>query len=213
MRSSRPIPGNPWPHDMVITVEDRPHVLLELLWVREAHGLEPAGDDLPPRLVDAPEAARHPVAPGERTAWAAAWPRIWHAAVRHAAREDDPGLLERLSRAPHGSADRAALFRHLIGPTWRDAFGDDVFEDPSYSAWTERGSERHRASIPRALEEAPERRDLDALVRAWRAGLTKIVTIPCHGEFVRRISDHAVLMTDEVRADSAAYRSALASFA
>ena len=47
----------------------------------------------------------------------------------------------------------------------------------------------------------------------YDAGLTKIVTIPCRGEFAGRISDHALLMTEGVRADSAAYRRALASFA
>lgn len=38
MRSVHQIPGNPWPHDMTITVEDRPAPLLELLWLREAYG-------------------------------------------------------------------------------------------------------------------------------------------------------------------------------
>src|SRR4051812_40899132 len=52
VRSSRLIPGNPWPHDMVIYVEDSADTLLELLWVREAWRLEPAGEDLPPRLID-----------------------------------------------------------------------------------------------------------------------------------------------------------------
>lgn len=214
MRSLNPIPGNPWPHDMAITVDDRPHVLRELLWVREAYGLQPTGDDLPPLLVDPPETARTaPLTMAERTAWEEAWPRIWRAAVRHAGREDDHAERERLHATPVGSPERAELFQQLIGPTWRDEFGDEVFDDPSYAAWSEREWDRHRASVPRALDEAPERRDLDALIPAWRAGLTRIVTIPCRGEFVGRISEHALLMTEAVRADSAAYRRALASFA
>ena len=52
MRSNAPIPGNPWPHDMIITVEDRPNVLLELLWIREAFALQPHGEDLPPLLLE-----------------------------------------------------------------------------------------------------------------------------------------------------------------
>ena len=214
MRSVNPIPGNPWPHDMTITVDDRPHVLRELLWVREAYGLKPTGDDLPPLLVDAPETARTVArTAAERTAWEESWPRVWRAAVRHAGREDDHAELERLHSTPMGSPERAGLFQQLIGPTWRDESGDDVFDDPSYTEWSERGWERHRASIPETLEEHPERRDLEALIPAWRAGLTKIVTIPCRGEFAGRISDHALLMTEGVRADSAAYRRALASFA
>ena len=52
MRSSVPIPGNPWPHDMLITVEDNPHALVDLLWIREAWNLQPAANDLPPLLSD-----------------------------------------------------------------------------------------------------------------------------------------------------------------
>jgi len=55
VRSSVPIPGNPWPHDMVITVDDDPVSLVELLWVRDAWGLQPLHDDVPPPLVDSPE--------------------------------------------------------------------------------------------------------------------------------------------------------------
>lgn len=213
MRSLNPIPGNPWPHDMTITVDDRPHVLMELLWIREAYGLEPSGDDLPPLLVDAPVTARAvALTVAERTAWEEAWPRVWRAAVGHAGREDDHAELERLRSSPMGSPERAHLFQQLIGPTWRGEFGDEAFDDPSYAAWSQRAWERHRASIPGALDEAPERRDLDALIPAWRSGLTRIVTIPSRGEFVGRISNHALLMTEAVRADSAAYRRALASF-
>lgn len=52
MRSSVPIPGNLWSHDMVITVEDNPHALVDLLWIREAWNLQPAGNDHPPLLSD-----------------------------------------------------------------------------------------------------------------------------------------------------------------
>ncbi len=54
MRSMFPMPDNPWPHDMAITVEDSPHALLELLWIREAWQLDAEGPDLPPELADTP---------------------------------------------------------------------------------------------------------------------------------------------------------------
>jgi hypothetical protein len=38
------------------------------------------------------------------------------------------------------------------------------------------------------------------------------VTIPCRGEFFRKITDNALLMTDATRAESAAYQRALNSF-
>ena len=46
MRSSVPLSGNPWPHDMVITVEDDPQSLLDLLWIRGAWNLDPVAVDL-----------------------------------------------------------------------------------------------------------------------------------------------------------------------
>jgi hypothetical protein len=63
------------------------------------------------------------------------------------------------------------------------------------------------------LEERPERAALDALIPAWRRGLTKIVEIPCEGTYTRRIGEHTLLVTAETRADTARYGAALASFA
>jgi hypothetical protein len=53
MRSITPIEGNPWPHDMTITIDDGPQQVMELLWIREAFSLHPVGD-LPPLLIDTP---------------------------------------------------------------------------------------------------------------------------------------------------------------
>ena len=50
MRADRPIPGNPWPHDMVIQTQEGSDRLLDLLWVREAWALKPEGEGVPPRL-------------------------------------------------------------------------------------------------------------------------------------------------------------------
>lgn len=212
MRSERPMPGNPWPHDMTLTVEDRPSWLLELLWLREAHDLRPAGDDLPPLLRNTPAPAEAPVGDAVRAEWAAAWPRIWDAVVAHAGREPDPGLFEQLHESADGSPERRAILAELVGPTWEDEFGRDAFDDRSYREWEQAGIDVHRATRRDVLENSPERRDLDALIPAWRAGLTKVVTIPCRGDHNRRIGDDALLVTDETRADSERYRRALASF-
>ena len=63
MLSSVPIPGNSWPHDMVLTIEDDSQTLLELLWVREAWRLQPAGDDLAPLLSVTPVGADNAAVP------------------------------------------------------------------------------------------------------------------------------------------------------
>jgi len=53
MRSTIPMEGNSWPHEMVLSIDPDRDQLVELLWVREAWGLHPV-DELPPQLVDAP---------------------------------------------------------------------------------------------------------------------------------------------------------------
>ncbi|MBE7956321.1 hypothetical protein ABTZ44_16850 [Microbacterium oxydans] len=213
MRSSAPVPGNPWPHDMSITVEDRPNTLLELLWIREAYELQPYGEDLPPRLLDVPAAVQHPAVTAKtRDEWAIAWPGIWHSAVMHAGQDSDPQLFDELHNTANGSTERADLLHRITGPDWRAHFGDNAFDDESSSTWFQRGMDAHLAGMPTQLQAQPERRDLPALIPAWRAGLTKIVTIPCAGEFTRRINDNALLMTAATRENSDSYRHALGTF-
>src|SRR4051812_29976992 len=112
MQSTDPIPGNPWPHDMVIRVDDSPHPLIELLWIREAHGLEPTGEDLPPRLLDDPDAedvrtGRAGVDADVRSSWEQAWPRVWADALSHAGKDiDHAELFEQLRETADGSTER-----------------------------------------------------------------------------------------------------------
>ncbi|MGO2747049.1 hypothetical protein [Microbacterium sp.] len=214
MRSSEPMPGNPWPHDMSITIEDRPNSLLEVLWVREAHELKPHGDDLPPVLLDTPVTIQGlAVTAKTRDEWEAAWPSIWHAALAHAGQDNDPRLFDQLHTTADGSIERADLLHRIVGPNWRDTFGDGAFDDDSHSIWSQRGMDAHLSTLPTRLEDQPERRDLAALIPAWRAGLTKIVSIPCAGEFTRRVGENALLMTSATRENSDSYRRALSTFA
>lgn len=213
MRSSSPIPGNPWPYDMVITVEDRPDALLEMLWIREAYGLHPDGADLPPLLIDTPAAPMERVpSRAERNEWERAWPGLWQQVAEHAGREPDPRQYEMLERTPGGSPEREAILREMFGPSWRDEFGDGMFDDDSYRDWSRRGMDAQLSAMRRGTTPSPEHLNVDALVRAWRAGLTKIVTIPCEGVWSRSITSHAMLMTDATRNDTAAYQQALDSF-
>lgn len=196
---------------MSITVEDRPHTLLELLWIREAYGLQPQSEDLPPLLLDTPDAVQSGGSAETRNEWEAAWPRVWHAAVTHAGKDSDPQLFDDLQTTADGSTERAELLHRIIGPSWRDDFGDGALDD-SYSTWSQRGMTAHLATLPTQLEDQPERRDLPVLIAAWRAGLTKIVTIPCSGEFARKVGENALLTTAETRESSDRYRRALSEF-
>ncbi|KQS14786.1 hypothetical protein ASG04_02900 [Curtobacterium sp. Leaf183] len=209
MQSMEPMPGNPWPHDMVITITDDSHALLDLLWVRQAWELEPVGDDLPPLLIDTP-AVEHPTADTPIAAWTAAWPGLWHACLRHAALPRDTTVVERLSSPTLDQDSRHTLLTQLIGPSLEETFGDDAFT-PGRDAWNSARFEERTA--PGRLRAQPEHTSLDALFPAWRAGLTTIIELPCQGAFTRRVGDHALVVTTLTRADPDAYAAALRSFA
>lgn len=209
MRSTTPMEGNPWPHDMVISVDSDPYHLLELLWVREAWGLRPTGDQLPHGLVDPPVRAGDS---DDRDAWEAAWPEVWEDVVNHAAVLVEPSIFEELTRTADGSKERAEMIRRLHGPTWRERFGDTAFTD-DYRAWTEARFHARRDERPRSLAESPERRSLEALIPAWQVGLSKVITIPCRGEHARVIGGSALLMTEATRKDPDRYAAALETFA
>lgn len=209
MRSTTPLEGNPWPHDMGISVEDDSAPLLELLWLREAWGLKPTGDRLPPGLVDPPARAGDPA---DHDAWEAAWPRMWEDAVVHTAVAFEPSLFEVPARAASALAERAELIRRVHGPTWRERFGDAALGE-GFRAWTEARFLTRRDDRPRSLAESPERRSLDALIAAWRIGLSNVVTIPCRGDHTRVIGGSVLLVTEATRKDPERYDAALRTFA
>ncbi|MDQ7876363.1 hypothetical protein Q9R08_00095 [Microbacterium sp. QXD-8] len=198
---------------MVISVEDRAAPLLELLWIREAYALRPHGDDLPPLLSDTPrvDPVDQPPAPTLQE-WENAWPLLWVAAARHAGRESDPALHERLRQTVNGSRERLDALQEIVGPTWRDQFGPDALDRPSHRDWDQVDFEAKIAARRISFEDSPLRRDVDAVVRAWRAGMTKIVTIPCRGEHTRRVGDNALMITENTMASREAFRHALETF-
>lgn len=208
MRSARPIPGNPWPHDMSISVEDDPHALLELLWVRDVYGLRPPGD-VPPPLADPPTARR---SPRDATASSNAWSVLWRGALTHLADLDPLPLIAKIESTAPGSDERRALLEQLRGPTWRDPFGAEAF-DASFSDWVSRRVQERVAGHRAPLHEHPERRALHTLIPAWRAGLVRVIEIPCRGEFTRIAGSSALLVTAETRADPERYAEALTLFA
>jgi hypothetical protein len=205
MRAVDPIAGDPWPADMVITV-DTPQPLLELLWARTAWGLQPDGDTPPPLI--APPTRLADAAPPEGEA---EWPALWEACVAHAAHDVDPAMIARLQNPALPSDERGDLLHRLFGPSWHERFGDtglDGFADWHAGALDRRA--RH-AAVPAAA--SPERLSVAALADAWRAGLRRVVTIPCVGEHTRVIGASALLVTETTRADPPRYAAALAFFA
>ncbi len=107
--------------------------------------------------------------------------------IEHAGRPTDHAAMERLMDRDLPTEQRRTLLSQVVGPSWRSEFGEDVFEDPSYREWQERSFEAARSAAPRPLDEHPERRDLEALVPAWRRGLERIVVLACRGPYVRTL--------------------------
>ncbi|WP_375387460.1 hypothetical protein [uncultured Amnibacterium sp.] len=211
MRSWQPIPGNPWPHDMVLTITGDDDGLAELLWVREAWGLSAGGDvpppvELPVEGVQTVESLRR-----DKSQWERAWTESWSARLGHVGKAQDHDAFEAMRRAPLGSMERRDLFDALRGPSWRDRFGDAAFDD-RYQQWTLRLSALHRSDDRLPLDQHPERRCLDALVPAWERGLTTVVTIPCSGTYTRTIGRSGLCVTRATRFDTERYREALTTF-
>lgn len=207
MRASNAIANNPWPHEMIISVENNSDSLGGLLWIRDAWGLQPTGD-VPPPLEKSPQ----PLGIAQDwTAWGQTWPSLWETCLSHEAKGLDPDIFNQLQAAEDGSEERTRLLTELIGPNWRAQFGDSAF-DESFAEWQQARLEEVRESNRAPLDASPERRSLDVLIAAWKAGLTKVITIPCIGEHTRIINTSALLVTEKTRQEPAQYATALAAF-
>lgn len=207
MRASNAIANNPWPHEMIISVENSSDSLGGLLWIRDAWGLQPTGD-VPPPLEKSPQ----PLGIAQDgTAWEQAWPSLWETCLLHEAKGSDPDLFNQLQATEDGSVERTQLLTELIGPNWRAEFGESAFND-SFVEWQQARLEEVRESNGAPLDASPERRSLDLLIAAWKAGLTKVITIPCVGEYTRIVSSSALLVTENTRQEPAHYSAALSAF-
>lgn len=207
MRASSPMPGDSWPSQMMITVENNPLALLELLWVREAWDLDLDGD-VPPLLEHGPERLGSAEAP---TGWQKAWPELWQGCLSHLT-VDTGALLQKLQSTADGSPERAKLLGALLGPSWHERFGDESLGAP-FNAWQEERRSAQREESPVPFDATPERLSLHALVPAWEAGLIRVVTLPCRGGYTRAVAGSTLILTEKDHQDPSRYAAALSKFA
>ncbi|OUE26728.1 hypothetical protein [Clavibacter michiganensis] len=197
MRSTRPIPGDPWPHDMVLRIDDEPRELTSLLFVREAWRL-PIPDV--PGLEGEPDVgtSARPAGLGEaeaverwRTEWARVWPRF--------------AVLRQVMRAPEEEAMR--LLRGIAADE-QDAgtlFDEAGVDREAFEAWHVTLRDDHRLPVA----EHPERVCVTALADAWRDGLESIVQLPYAGYHAERRDPATLVVSRAARHDPELYRRAL----
>jgi hypothetical protein len=210
MRSSEPMPGNPWPHDMVITVESHDHRICELLWARDVYRIAPGSPDEPPPIWPEPVLPPQHLPPASiRRSWGPLWMRLWHEAVDWYAMGDTPVDPRLQALARNASVDLERLQLEAAPHTWSEAVGDEYFDRLAFAHWEEAAVEllfsAHDAG-------EPERDALPALIEAWRRGLTRVIELPTVGEYTRTLGTDSLLVTAATRGDPDAYAIALTSF-
>lgn len=203
--SGDPLRGDPWPPEMSVTVEDDDSGLIELLWVRDAWGIRASGD-LPPALTDTPEPQGNP-----DPEWAEAWSTAWTARLEFVALEPDPLAFQRLQLTSDGSPERAEALRPLLGPLWEDR-PTALRPGGAFQQWQARHLQQLAARNSVPLCDTPERMTQVSLIPAWEAGLRRVISIPCHGEYTRILSPTTLLVTDTTRADPRQYAEAQEQF-
>jgi hypothetical protein len=198
--------GNPWPYDMVISVDAHPGHLVMLLFVRVAWRLAPDADipDLDPvpdvGTSEVPTTASRPV---WEQRWGRAWERAWAWYPIEDARNQPrptPELLARLSQPGQG-------LHPVIPPHWLVEHGTDGLDMAAHRRWSQ-------GLVPGTLgplDEQPERVCLPALIDAWHGGLDTIVTLPYAGYYAQRITTRHLVVSATTRNDPASYASALAT--
>lgn len=211
-----PVPYNRWPRGMAIRVDDTPHHLLILLFIRQAWGIAAAADvpalEPLPYFGDSylPDSAA-------RAEWEARWRRAWQRAWAWYTVEDPdptihpaPGLIREATRP-------GQPLNPWIPPFWQSEHGWTGVDADAYNAWetscSPHGFAQPRGTRGRMAADLPEPRSLPALIAAWEGGLDTVVVLPYAGYFARRITIRHLAVSAATRNDPASYSRALGTAA
>ncbi|WP_213816940.1 hypothetical protein [Glaciihabitans sp. dw_435] len=200
MQSLYPDPSNPWPHDMLLRIEDQNAHLTELLFVRAAWGLAPdiPVPELDPRVM--PGESRMPDT-ATREEWDRRWRQQWAKTWLWYDYEEpwtpEAGL--------QSIAEKSEAMNPYFPPRWTDDYGWDGIDREALDDWVGSMPDPHQLR----LEDEPERRNLDDLIPAWKSGLDTIVVVPFAGYFAKRITTRHLVVSSMTRNDPASYALAL----
>jgi hypothetical protein len=198
MQWSKLLPQNPWPHDMVIRINDTPHHLTLLLFVREAWSI--AGDlDIPP-LNPAPDRgnSRMP-ASADAATWGKRWKTAWDQAWSWYEIEDPTH--HPTSAEMKEAEDLSRGLSPFIPPFWTQRYEWEGLDRDAYQVWDQ-------GLIPKFPHDG-ERRSLQALIPAWKSGIDTIIVLPYKGYFAQRLSQRHLVVSADVRNNPERYSRAL----
>jgi hypothetical protein len=165
---------------MAIRVDQTPHHLTILLFIRRAWGI--AGDATVPSLEPLPDVGGSLIPDTAPPAdwdvrWRRAWARAWD---WYSVEEPDPTI--------HPTPDhlRAASepfhpLDPLIQPFWQSDYGWEGIDVHAYHAWEQACSPDAFAALRRRAADSPERQSLPALVAAWQDGIDSVIVLPYEG--------------------------------
>jgi hypothetical protein len=195
------MPDNPWPHDMVIRVEE-PSNIDELLFIRSAWAI--ASDALVPPLEPEPD-------PGDSACpssasieeWSARWHRAWTRAWQWYAIADQSFPTQAVLRS---LSVPGQPLHPSFPPFWSVEHGRDGIDLDAFGRW----QGRFREHEMRPFDEEPERVCLASVIAAWQRGLTTVLTMPYSGYFAERIAPQLLVVSLDTRNHPESYDSALA---
>lgn len=185
---------------MIISVDDHPLSLNQLLFVRHAWNI--AGDVDVPSLSPAPDpgASRVPASASAdewSDRWRIAWDRAW-----------DWYRIQNPDRMQHPTPElmRQVLkpgqeLHPLIPPLWTTEYDWEGLDGDAFSSW-----QKDLSQIPPS---DVERRTLSDLIPAWESGMDTVIVLPYTGYFAKRITRRHLAVSAATRNDPTTYSRAL----
>lgn len=198
MQWGKPRPENPWPQDMAIRVNDLPHNLTLLLFVRRAWSIAPDMDI--PHLSPEPDCGQSSLPKSADVAtWDRRWRTAWHQAwswyeIEDPTHHPTPAEMREFSDSSQG-------LNPFIPPFWTQQYDSEGLDQGAYQAWEQR-------LMPKFPQDA-EPRSLQELIPAWKSGIDTIIVLPYKGYYARRLTRRHLVVSAETRNNPEQYSRAL----
>jgi hypothetical protein len=200
MQWSTPRPGNPWPQEMVITVDDHPLSLNLLLFVRHAWSLVSDADI--PRLTPAPDpGASQAPDTASLSEWNERWRIAWNRAWAWYTIQDEDRTKHPTQEILREVFQPGQELHPLVPPLWTVEYDWDGLDQAAFNSWDR--------SLSPLTPTDEERKNLQDLIPAWESGLDTVIVLPYDGYFARRITRRHLAVSAATRNDPATYSRAL----